>query len=270
MRIVPRVGNPHDVSSTCSCLTMERISPLSRAWRASYADKVWSHGSTAGTWYPDGNGWMTCQRATRDRGFGLIPVLLPGLPEPFEPSAVLPPFLSTRTWVDLRQGIGNSARLEPLVRAIKGIAQGPVAESSHAEGPPPYRGLDRFEEEHADLFFGRAPDVQRLLEKLKVSRFLAVVAPSGCGKSSLVRAGLLPAIRAGELSDSETWAVRVMTPGASPLDALSTWVAQLGRCGGWHRSGLRRRSRGACVWRSRWPVFRRRAGSWCRYRALTA
>ena len=65
---------------------------------------------------------MTCQRATRDRGFGLIPVLLPGLPEPFEPSAVLPPFLSTRTWVDLRQGIGNSARLEPLVRAIKGIA----------------------------------------------------------------------------------------------------------------------------------------------------
>src|SRR3712207_9411827 len=67
----------------------------------------------------------------------------------------------------------------------------------------PYRGLRVFEEQHTAWFFGRTADTQRLVEKLKASRFLAVLGASGSGKSSLVRAGLVPALRHGALPRSE-------------------------------------------------------------------
>ena len=63
--------------------------------------------------------------------------------------------------------------------------------------------------------------MQRLIEKLKSTRFLAVLGPSGSGKSSIVRAGLIPAIRKGMLPDSDTWSIRVFTPGARPLTSLA-------------------------------------------------
>src|SRR5919199_3697842 len=90
-----------------------------------------------------------------------------------------------------------------------------------AEPRCPYRGLQPFEEDDAELFFGRDADVQRLLEQLKTTRFLAVVAPSGSGKSSLVRAGLLPALRRGALPGSGTWAPFLFTPGPEPLTTLA-------------------------------------------------
>ena len=68
----------------------------------------------------------------------------------------------------------------------------------------PYRGLRMFGEEDAKFFFGRDREIQRLLEKLKSTRFLAVLGPSGSGKSSLVRAGLVPELRAGALAGSGT------------------------------------------------------------------
>ncbi|HEY2593355.1 MAG TPA: ATP-binding protein, partial [Chloroflexota bacterium] len=86
----------------------------------------------------------------------------------------------------------------------------------------PYRGLESFEQEHADLFFGRDADIQRLLEQLKASRFVAVVAPSGSGKSSVVRAGLLPTLRRDALPGSAAWQSVLMLPGAEPLTALAT------------------------------------------------
>lgn len=73
----------------------------------------------------------------------------------------------------------------------------------------PYRGLNTFDEEHAAMFFGREGDVQRIVEKLKASRFLAVLGPSGSGKSSVVRAGVVPALRPGGITGSRDWPIRV-------------------------------------------------------------
>jgi hypothetical protein len=166
-------------------------------------------------------------RATRDRTFRLFPVLLPGLPEPFDSVAVLPPFLRNRVWVDLRKGVESEANLHVLVRAIRGLPEGPVVRSDPQSETSPYRGLRPFEEDHAEFFFGRDTDVQQLLEKLRATRFLAVVAPSGSGKSSLVRAGLVPALRRGELPESGTWPIRILTPGPRPLEVLAMSVARL-------------------------------------------
>ncbi|MFJ8466630.1 nSTAND1 domain-containing NTPase [Streptomyces swartbergensis] len=84
---------------------------------------------------------------------------------------------------------------------------------------PPYRGLTRFEPGDAELFFGRDQLVERLTELNRKHRFTAVFGPSGSGKSSLLRAGLIPRLRTpddkGE--DAPPAAVRILTPGADPL-----------------------------------------------------
>ena len=91
----------------------------------------------------------------------------------------------------------------------------------------PYRGLQTFNEEHVEFFFGRNGDIQRLVEKLKATRFFAVLGPSGSGKSSVVRAGLIPRLRAGALPGSDTWTIRVLTPGSHPLTALAAHLLRL-------------------------------------------
>lgn len=88
--------------------------------------------------------------------------------------------------------------------------------------PNPYKGLHAFQEADADLFFGRDEFVQQLVSHCKNSRFLAVVGPSGSGKSSAVKAGLLPALRQGAVAGSENWFFAEMTPGAYPLEELET------------------------------------------------
>jgi len=89
----------------------------------------------------------------------------------------------------------------------------------------PYKGLRPFGEQDSDDFFGREALVGRLVERLgdvsRAGRFLAVVGPSGSGKSSVVRAGLIPAIRSGSLPGSERWSIAVMQPGARPLRELA-------------------------------------------------
>lgn len=59
----------------------------------------------------------------------------------------------------------------------------------------PYKGLRAFEESDALDFHGRGDLIEQLVERLAETRFLAVVGPSGSGKSSVVRAGLIPALR---------------------------------------------------------------------------
>ncbi len=90
----------------------------------------------------------------------------------------------------------------------------------------PYKGLRAFLEADAADFFGRETLVRRLAERLAEpgagSRFLCVVGPSGSGKSSVVRAGLVPALRRGAVAGSEGWFFVDVTPGPHPLRELES------------------------------------------------
>ncbi len=86
----------------------------------------------------------------------------------------------------------------------------------------PYPGLRAFESHESFLFFGRETHTEELLRRLSRNRFLAVVGTSGGGKSSLVRAGLLPALHRGHLVGSTSrWRIALMRPGGAPLDSLA-------------------------------------------------
>ncbi|MGI5452407.1 hypothetical protein ACQEWB_04325 [Streptomyces sp. CA-249302] len=89
--------------------------------------------------------------------------------------------------------------------------------AADADAPPPYRGLARFEPADSALFFGRDRLVGELLELVREHRFAAVFGPSGSGKSSLLRAGLIPALQAAEGAERPA-VVRVLTPGERPAD----------------------------------------------------
>ena len=89
-------------------------------------------------------------------------------------------------------------------------------------GASPYQGLAFFDVKDAGRFFGREALTQDLLAYLKDHRFLAVVGASGSGKSSVVRAGVVTAIRKGEaIKGSDKWAMFIVTPTAKPLDSLA-------------------------------------------------
>ncbi len=100
------------------------------------------------------------------------------------------------------------------------LAQGTSAvttlEGSAWEGQCPYKGLAAFQPEDASLFHGRGTLVDELTRRIDATRVLVVGGPSGSGKSSVVRAGLVAALR--ERSGTH---VRLMTPGIEPLEELA-------------------------------------------------
>jgi WD40 repeat protein len=110
---------------------------------------------------------------------------------------------------------------------------GEAGEAAGAETVCPYRGLAPFDAEDARFFFGReeltAELVGRLADLAPGGGPVAVVGPSGAGKSSLLRAGLLPALRRGELglSGSAGWPLLVITPGAHPMASLAARLGPL-------------------------------------------
>lgn len=86
----------------------------------------------------------------------------------------------------------------------------------------PYPGLRPFDGEYTPYFFGRDRQISELIERLRGNRFVAVVGLSGSGKSSLVRAGLLPALRAGQLGQAGSgWRIATIRPGEQPVAALA-------------------------------------------------
>lgn len=170
-------------------------------------------------------------RAANDREFRIFPVLLPGVADPFD-RTTMPPFLGARTWVDFRAGLDDGRAFQSLINAIKGVPLGSEVVPATALDVVPYRGLDPFDEDDAEFFYGREPDVQTLLEKLKGSRFLAVMGPSGSGKSSLVRAGLVPVLRRGALSGSQDWSIEILKPGGRPLETLAARLQGIGTAAG--------------------------------------
>ena len=89
----------------------------------------------------------------------------------------------------------------------------------------PYKGLRAFQQADADDFFGRSAMIEQVLARLQEpvieNNFLAVIGPSGSGKSSLVKAGVLPALRQGRIEGSENWFYAEMVPGEDPLEELA-------------------------------------------------
>ena len=86
----------------------------------------------------------------------------------------------------------------------------------------PFLGLRYFDEEHSHLFFGRDVQINDILEKLRRSRLVTVMGSSGSGKSSLVRAGVIPRLKAGLLDEAgPRWRIVKMRPGSSPIASLT-------------------------------------------------
>lgn len=101
-------------------------------------------------------------------------------------------------------------------------------------GSNPYKGLLAFNEEDGDRYFGRSQEVQSLWNEFRnlhqsesTIRLLPVYGPSGSGKSSLVRAGLLPELGRRPLPGRDRARVAILVPGTQPLQALATVLARI-------------------------------------------
>jgi WD40 repeat protein/DNA-binding SARP family transcriptional activator len=120
----------------------------------------------------------------------------------------------------------NVVELQQLRSRRGALAATEVAASGPGGSQPavvlcPYKGLARFEQADRELFFGRERLVAELVTHLVAPGLLGVVGPSGSGKSSLVRAGLLPTLADGVLPGSAHWTLAVMRPGEHPLGELA-------------------------------------------------
>ncbi|MET8144864.1 WD40 repeat domain-containing protein [Sphaerisporangium sp. NPDC005288] len=133
---------------------------------------------------------------------------------------------------------GNPAAAEAAGTTKTGTQDTGAEEATEAEaadrwaGGCPYPGLAAFEQDQAQVFFGRERLTAQLVDALAVRLdrpgILVVAGASGAGKSSLVHAGLLPALAAGELSaESAGWPVAVVHPTATPRDELARVLAAL-------------------------------------------
>jgi hypothetical protein len=136
---------------------------------------------------------------------------LPGLDD--EPKG----FLAQQTWIDLRAGTDDPSQLQNLIAAIH--REAPESDADMKAAICPYRGLLPFREEDAAFFFGRDGWIGDLTAKVQVHPLVAVVGRSGSGKSSLVFAGLFPALR--KTPSGTIWEMLAIRPGREPLNALA-------------------------------------------------
>ncbi len=114
------------------------------------------------------------------------------------------------------------------VAAELAVAQAQQPAPVAGDGPEsPYVGLAAFQPEDAERFFGRENLTDELVSRVRAGRFLAVFGASGSGKSSLLRAGLLPRIRTGGEPGTDRWPTLLFTPGAHPLDQCAARLAAL-------------------------------------------
>ncbi|MGH3051682.1 MAG: protein kinase domain-containing protein, partial [Gaiellaceae bacterium] len=144
------------------------------------------------------------------------------------------PELSSAAAVDRVLARATSKDAEGRFEDVLGLAAALRAAIEGADAPAPlvteirnpYKGLRAFLEADGGDFFGREALTNRLVRRLQDeaegSRFLAVVGPSGSGKSSLVRAGLVPALRRGAIAGSDRWYVIDVVPGPHPMREIET------------------------------------------------
>lgn len=167
----------------------------------------------------------------------------------FRSNTLLPDITQKRG--DLPQGINEviqrSTTIEPRQRFPDALSMARAFQNAISQGrrytttsislaaneviPNPYKGLRAFQEKDAPNFFGREALVHRLVKRMKedspFSRFLAVVGPSGSGKSSVVKAGLLPALRQGAIEGSDHWFFDEIVPGTQPFSELENTLVSI-------------------------------------------
>jgi TIR domain len=192
-----------------------------QSWVAALAKVLGESGAAAIFLGPFGMGrWQqremesALDRQAREPGFPVIPVLLAGSDPPLG-------FLRVNTWVDLRQGC-TPEMMELLVRSARGQPPGDDLQERVASALAticPYRGLSYFREEDEPFFCGRESFTQKLVETVTTRSLIAVVGASGSGKSSVVRAGLVPRLRRGH--DRRVWDVVTMVPQDRPFHNLA-------------------------------------------------
>ncbi|MCF1598728.1 nSTAND1 domain-containing NTPase [Streptomyces muensis] len=119
---------------------------------------------------------------------------------------------------------GDPAEWEPRWKEVEAAVAEAVREES-ADTAPPYRGLARFEPDDRHLFFGRERMVDELRRLVCDHRFAVLFGASGSGKSSLLRAGLIPALREEIARRSEPAVLRVLTPGERPAQGYGHLLA---------------------------------------------
>ncbi|MFV2070915.1 MAG: TIR domain-containing protein, partial [Pirellulales bacterium] len=209
----------------CSCFIDQTYLLPGRDWVAALEKALAESRSVAvflgprelGRWQQRERAWALDQQADNPN-FPVIPVLLPDCEPPLG-------FLRQLMWIDLRQDPTDIRQLDALAATIRG-------EPIEADGRPeprtaicPYRGLFYFREEDAAFFFGRDMYIDKLVKKVEQRALVAVVGASGSGKSSVVRAGLLPQLRSRDRN--KVWEIVTMVPGDEPLHALAAAMMPL-------------------------------------------
>ena len=195
---------------------MER---LEEAIRASSAMLVYVGSRGVQSWV-DREVRFGLERNTQDpQGFHLIPVLGEGS----DPGR-LPPFLGQQQCADLRDPNRAPEEIRRILDVLKQASRAAIS-TDYWKDHSPFRSLRTFEPEDSWLFFGRDSDTDRLLAQLRRHALLVVTGNSGSGKSSLVRAGLVPALHRGRFQHNgsyvSSWRVAVFRPSAKPFQALA-------------------------------------------------
>jgi len=109
-----------------------------------------------------------------------------------------------------------------LLRALEPFQGGRRTQELQIDETP-YAGLSSFQENDAGKFFGRNREIAAMVTRIRDRPLMGVVGSSGIGKSSFVRAGLVPALK----RSGEQWETLVTRPGRKPLDALAAIVAPM-------------------------------------------
>jgi WD40 repeat protein/serine/threonine protein kinase/DNA-binding SARP family transcriptional activator len=156
---------------------------------------------------------LSGRRPPMDRSLPAIAELRPDLP------GGIGPVIARAT---AEEPAGRFASVEEFLGALfEALGEARVHEEpAFTPTRNPYKGLHAFSELDAQDFFGRDAFTEELVHAVKDNRLVAVVGPSGIGKSSVVRAGLIPALRAGAISGSREWVFTDMLPGSYPFEEL--------------------------------------------------
>ncbi len=167
-------------------------------------------------------------KAHAEPGYPLVPIFAAGAPP-----ADLPGFLSQY------QGIADPATPEEFSKLLRAVLRREPRARVEAERDP-FVGLRAYDSGKAHLFFGRGREIDELLALLRDEHLVMVVGDSGSGKSSLVKAGVIPAFRGGRLSrperegpDETIWHTIETRPGSDPFARLADDVRSTGLRVGW-------------------------------------